>query len=167
MSVITSKMIIISARRLHRPLQPYIFWKLMMKAIQKSSENTNTKTKTMTKTTTKTKTHTKCLKTQHMLYFWNPDDLRIPNMMIDTSPWPSCSRQSPRLPCSGHTISSTGPSVSPFRDFFESVPNCLNYFLSNVLQREGWEQVECRHPIKCKSPIFGFSCGLEQLISHP
>ena len=39
-------------------------------------------------------------------------------MMIDTSPWPSCSRQSPWLPCSGHTISSTGPSVSPFRDFF-------------------------------------------------
>ena len=38
--------------------------------------------------------------------------------MIDTSPWPSCSRQSPWLPCSGHTISSTGPSVSPFRDFF-------------------------------------------------
>ena len=57
-------------------------------------------------------------KTQHMLYFWNPDDLLIPNMMIDTSPWPSCSSQSPWLPCSGHTISSTGPSVSPFRDFF-------------------------------------------------
>ena len=38
--------------------------------------------------------------------------------MIDTSPWSSCSRQSPWLPCSGHTISSTGPSVSPFRDFF-------------------------------------------------
>ena len=57
-------------------------------------------------------------KTQHMLYFWNPDDLLIPNMMIDTSPWSSCSRQSPWLPCSGHTISSTGPSVSPFRDFF-------------------------------------------------
>ena len=40
----------------------YIFWKLMLKAIQKSSENTNTKTKTMTKTTTKTKTQKKCLK---------------------------------------------------------------------------------------------------------
>ena len=38
-------------------------------------------------------------------------------MMIDTSPWPSCSSQSPWLPCSSHTISSTGPSVSPFRDF--------------------------------------------------
>ena len=53
-----------------------------------------------------------------MLYFLNPDDLLIPNMMIDTSPWSSCSCQSPWLPCSGHTISSTGPSVSPFRDFF-------------------------------------------------
>ena len=58
-------------------------------------------------------------KKQHMLYFWNPDDLLIPNMMIDTSPWSSCSRRSPWLPCSGHTISSTGPSVSPFWDFLE------------------------------------------------
>ena len=32
-------------------------------------------------------------------------------MMIFTSPWSSCSRRSPWLPCSGHTISSTGPSV--------------------------------------------------------
>ena len=56
-------------------------------------------------------------KTQHMLYFWNPDDLLSPNMMIDTSPWSSCSRRSPWLPCSSHKISSTGPSVSPFRDF--------------------------------------------------
>ena len=56
-------------------------------------------------------------KKQHMLYFWNPDDLLIPNMMIDTSPWSSCSRRSPWLLCSGHKISSTGPSVSPFRDF--------------------------------------------------
>ena len=56
-------------------------------------------------------------KTQHMLHFWNPDDLLIPNMMIDTLPCSSCSRQSPWLHCSGHTISSTGPSVSPFRDF--------------------------------------------------
>ena len=42
-------------------------------------------------------------------------------MMIDTSPWSSCSSQSPWLPCSGHTISSTGPSVSPLRDFFSSI----------------------------------------------
>ena len=38
-------------------------------------------------------------------------------MMIDTSPWSSCSCKSHWLPCFGHTISSTGPSVSPFRDF--------------------------------------------------
>ena len=38
-------------------------------------------------------------------------------MMIDTSPWSSCSRRSPWLPWSSHKISSTGPSVSPFRDF--------------------------------------------------
>ena len=108
MSVIPSKMIIISARTLPRPLWPYIFWKLMMKAIQKSSEDTNTKTKTMTKT----KTQTKCLKkNQHMPYFWNPDDLLIQNMMIDTYPWSSFSCQSPWLPCSGHTIRSTGPSA--------------------------------------------------------
>ena len=59
--------------------------------------------------------------TQLMLYFWNPDDSLIPNMMIDTSPWSSCSRRSPWspwLPCSSPTFSSTGPSVSPFRDFF-------------------------------------------------
>ena len=40
--------------------------------------------------------------------------------MIDTSPWSSCSCQSPWLPCFGHTISSTGPSVSPFRDFLNN-----------------------------------------------
>ena len=32
--------------------------------------------------------------THLMLYFWNPDDSLIPNMMIDTSPWSSCSRRS-------------------------------------------------------------------------
>ena len=38
--------------------------------------------------------------------------------MIDTSPW---------LACSGHTISSTRPSVTPFQDFLFSVPLlCLN-----------------------------------------
>ena len=56
-SVITLKMIIISACRLHRPLFITIH---MIKSC--------TKTKTMTKTTTKTKAQTKCLKTQHMLY---------------------------------------------------------------------------------------------------
>ena len=70
-------------------------------------------------------------KTQHILYFLNPYDLLIPNMMIDTSPWSSCSCQSPWLPCFGHTISSTGPSVSPFRDFF--VATCIfNFHLINV-----------------------------------
>ena len=36
-------------------------------------------------------------------------------MMIDTSPWSSCSDRSL---CSSLTFSSTGPSVSPFWDFF-------------------------------------------------
>ena len=58
--------------------------------------------------------------THLMLYFWNPDDSLIPNMMIDTSPWSSCSHRSPWLLCSSLTFSSTGPSVSPFRDFFFS-----------------------------------------------
>ena len=38
------------------PPKPYIFWKLMIIAIQKWIKNTNTKTKTNTKTMTKTKT---------------------------------------------------------------------------------------------------------------
>ena len=33
--------------------------------------------------------------------------------------------QSPWLPCSGYTISSTGPSVSPFRDFFTGLCLCF------------------------------------------
>ena len=88
-------------------------------------------------------------KTQHMLHFWNPDDLLIPNMMIDTSPWSSCSCLSPWLGCSGHTFSSTGPSVSPFWNFFVWVskshlpPNMhfrliyLKFLL--VLKRHSWE----------------------------
>ena len=87
--------------------------------------------------------------TQHMLYFWNPDDSRIPNMMIDSSPSSSCSRWSPRSPCSGHTIISTGPSVSPFRDFFfKKIGNnnlcltrCTNPTLLNVIWR-----VTCLQP---------------------
>ena len=58
--------------------------------------------------------------TQHMLYFWNPNDSLIPYKMIDTSPLSSCSRRSSRSPCSGHRIISTGPSVSPFQDFSQS-----------------------------------------------
>ena len=41
------------------PQNPYIFWKLMIIAIQKWIRNTNTKTKTNTKTITKTITKTK------------------------------------------------------------------------------------------------------------
>ena len=103
------------------------------------------------RTKTKTKTHTKCLKTQHMLYFWNPHDLLIPNMMMDTSPWPSCSSQSPWLPCSGHTISSTGLSVSPFRDFYKCkrVPWCYTTraCIWNVLA------AVCSHTIHIHSDI--------------
>ena len=73
-------------------------------------------------------------KTQHMLYFWNPDDLLIPNIMIDTSPWSSCSRQSPWLPCFGHRISSTGPSVSSFRDFW-AASRPLHFPASAVLPK--------------------------------
>ena len=47
--------------------------------------------------------------------------------MIDTSPWSSCSRQSPWLPCSGHMISSTGQSVSPFRDFYTHIHCCSGF----------------------------------------
>ena len=47
--------------------------------------------------------------------------------MIDTSPWSSWSHWSPWLACSSHTISSTGPSVSSFRDFF-SILLVLTYF---------------------------------------
>ena len=36
----------------------------------------------------------KMLVHRHMLYFWNPNDSLIPNMMIDTSPLSPCSRQS-------------------------------------------------------------------------
>ena len=70
-------------------------------------------------------------KTQHMLHFWNPDDLLIPNMMIDTSPWSSCSCLSPWLGCSGHTFSCTGLSVSPFRDFFKK--SAFIIFLYNAM----------------------------------
>ena len=85
MSVITLKIIIISAHRLHRPLWPYTLWKLF-----KNHKRTQ-------------------IQRQRQL---------IPNMMKDTSPWSFCSRWSPWLPSSSHTISSTGPSVSPFRDFY-------------------------------------------------
>ena len=76
--------------------------------------------------------------------FWNPDDSLIPNMMIDTSPWSSCSRRSPWSPwspCSSHTFSSTGPSVSPFRDFSFLTPKqgCFHRGLVKIAQIEGAE----------------------------
>ena len=40
------------------PPNPYIFWKLMSRAIQKRQRDTNTKTMTITNTKTKTKTRT-------------------------------------------------------------------------------------------------------------
>ena len=82
-----------------------------------------------------------------MLYFWNPDDSLTPNMMIDTSPWSFCSRRSPWspwstwLPCSIHTFSSTGPSVSPFRDFcvliykFETFCDVSIHHLTYLVQK--------------------------------
>ena len=76
----------------------------------------------MTNTTTKTKTQMKCLKNPTYAIFLKSWWLS-PIMMIDTSPRSSCSRQSPWLPFSSHKISSTGPSVSLFRDFL-----CILYF---------------------------------------
>ena len=35
--------------------------------------------------------------TRHMLYFWNPDDSLIPNMMIDTSPRSPCVEEFDRV----------------------------------------------------------------------
>ena len=52
--------------------------------------------------------------TQHMLYFWNPNDSLISNMMMIPTPSPSCSYWSPFF---GHRINSRGPSVSPFSWF--------------------------------------------------
>ena len=49
-----------------------------------------------------------------MLYFWNPNDSLISNMMMIPTPSPSCSYWSPFF---GHRINSRGPSVSPFSWF--------------------------------------------------
>ena len=56
-------------------------------------------------------------------------------MMIDTSPWSSCSRQSPWLSWSSHKISSTGPSVSPFRDFYIEICKMQKLFSSPFFLR--------------------------------
>ena len=76
-----------------------------------------------------------------MLYVLNPDDLLIPNMMIDTSPWSSCSRRSPRSPCSRHRISSTGPSVSPVRDI---------YILLEIYPKRNMEFILFRPDLACR-----------------
>ena len=90
-----------------------------------------------------------------MLYFWNPDDSLIPNMMIDTSPWSSCSRRSP---CSSHTFSSTGPSVSSFRDF-SNKNQCVIMGMFFMI----WGAQHRRsHPSKMtegEGPFGGFSVG--------
>ena len=94
----------------------------------------------MTKTTTKTKTQTKCLKNPT----FTPDDLLIPNMMIDISPWSSCSCQSPWLPCFGHTISSTGP----FRDFlFDRQVSLTNQHAQIPDEPEGRAALLCHPPL--------------------
>ena len=113
-SVITSKMINISAHRLHRPLQSYIFWKLFKNhkwtQIQRQRQWIRQRQRR----------RQSAWNTQHVLYCWKADDSLIPNMIIDTSPClcqSALSPWSPRSPCSGRIISSTGPSVSPFWDF--------------------------------------------------
>ena len=61
--------------------------------------------------------------------------------MIDTSPWSSCSRWSPRSPCFGRKISSTGPSVSPFRDF---------YILLEIYPKRNMEFILFRTDLACR-----------------
>ena len=81
------------------------------------------------------------LSTWSLLYFWNPYDSLIPNMMIDTSSSSSCSRWSPRSPCFGRKISSTGPSVSPFRDF---------YILLEIYPKRNMEFILFRLDLACR-----------------
>ena len=76
--------------------------------IEKPWENTNTKTKTLIKTTTKTKTQAKYLKQPTYVIFLKSWWLTH-SKYDDMSTW---------LPCFGPPISSTGTSVSSFRDFF-------------------------------------------------
>ena len=99
-------------------------------------------------------TSTAKTKTQHMLYFLNPDDLLIPYMMIDTSPWSSCSRCQPGYPV---TISSTGASVSPFRDFSSS--NFARFLQKqhsgtwqDLLQQSFWEAPTAPEPVQYVRP---------------
>ena len=129
----------------------------------------------MTKTTTTTRQgHRQSARnTICYIYFWNPDDALIPNMMIDTSPWSSCSRRSPWstwspwLPCSSssHTFSSTGQSVSP--DFFKSLCQILflNYYMctsikiySHEMRIKQFEKKIAASNVKIPFEIFCLSC---------
>ena len=67
--------------------------------------------------------------------------------MIDMSPWSSCSCLSPWLGCSGHTFSSAGPSVSPFRDFFLGI-------LVHMWFRHRWKFCVFHHKKRVKFCIF-------------
>ena len=68
--------------------------------------------------------------TQLMLYFWNPDNSLIPNMMIDTSPWSSCSRRSPWLPCSSHKICFGPPTAES-----KNLKNHVNFDVGDLFFR--------------------------------
>ena len=85
--------------------------------------------------------------------------------MIDTSPWSSCSCLSPWLGCSGYTFSSTGPSVSPFRDFFFQPSQygivliiwgivLMNLLISNFLSCLQWQWVPSK-PV-APSAVFAY-----------
>ena len=98
LSVITSKMIIISAQRLHRPLYNHTYSESLWWKLFKNHQRTQIQRQRQWQRQRQRQRHRKSAWNTHlMLYFLNPDDSLIPNMMIDTSPWPSCSRQSPWL----------------------------------------------------------------------
>ena len=123
-SVITWKVIIISVRMLHRPnnhtYSESLWWKLF-----KNHKRTQIQRQRQWQRQRQRQRHRESAwKTQHMLHFLNPDYSLIPNMMIYTSSWSSCSRQSLWSPWSlysVHTINSTGPSESPCRDFLNDI----------------------------------------------
>ena len=83
--------------------------------------------------------------------------------MIDTLPWSSCSRRSPWppwLPCSSHTFSSAGPSVSPFRDFlYGNCKFCHQY-------ARGYNFPIQTTPKKILFPSYGSFFGLTSVFGH-
>ena len=114
------------------PPNPYIFWKLMIRAIQKWIGNTNTRTNTITKTMTKT-THdderiTEWI-TNSVLYFRNPDDSSIPRMTVDTSPWSTSSALSaPSAPSAPQPLTRSQTSHPPKKilwKWFEMMRNLV------------------------------------------